>query len=102
VKEKRAGLNYREKIIWKQRAQVQWMSEGDINTRFFRHKASPYLQANSHGIICDKLDEPEHMAHEFYANLYKSDTTIGIEEVLSHVPRKITHEIIKSLNAEYT
>jgi hypothetical protein len=42
------------------------------------------------------------MAHEFYANLYKSDTTIGIEEVLSHVPRKITREMNKSLNTEYT
>jgi hypothetical protein len=49
VEEKMAGLNYREKIMWKQRAQVQWLWEGDINTRFFHHKASPYLQANSHG-----------------------------------------------------
>jgi hypothetical protein len=42
------------------------------------------------------------MAHDFYEELYRSEATIGIEEVLSHVPRKVTGDMNASLNAEYT
>jgi hypothetical protein len=42
------------------------------------------------------------MAHDFYADLYKSENTIGMEEVLSHVPRKVSGEMNEALNADYT
>jgi hypothetical protein len=42
------------------------------------------------------------MAHDFYEDLYKSENTIGIEEVMFHVPRKVTGEMNETLNAAYT
>ena len=38
----------------------------------------------------------------FYEDLYKSEGTIGIKEVLSHVPRKVTGEMNRELNSPYS
>jgi 5'(3')-deoxyribonucleotidase len=39
------------------------------------------------------------MAHDSYEKLYKSEGTIDIEEVLSHVPRKVIGDMNTSQNA---
>ena len=36
----------REEHMWRQRAQVQWLTEGDKNTRYFHVKASQRRQRN--------------------------------------------------------
>ena len=33
-------LCLREEIMWRQRARIQWLTEGDSNTKFFHRKAS--------------------------------------------------------------
>ena len=39
-------LMAREEHMWRQRAQVQWLTEGDKNTRYFHVKASQRRQRN--------------------------------------------------------
>ena len=51
------------------------------------------------GTFCVDSNELEVMTREFYENLYTSEETIGIEEVLSHVPRKVTDEMNVKLDA---
>uniref|UniRef100_A0A8R7PJE1 Reverse transcriptase domain-containing protein n=1 Tax=Triticum urartu TaxID=4572 RepID=A0A8R7PJE1_TRIUA len=42
------------------------------------------------------------MANEFYANLYTSEGTIGMEEVLSHIPVRVDGLMNSRLNADYS
>jgi hypothetical protein len=109
AEERIAELSYREEVMWRQRARVQWLAEGDMNTKFFHQKASNRKKKNrihkltrDNGTICDNQNELEQMARGFYENLYKAENTIGIEEVLSHVPRKVTGDMNESLNAAYS
>lgn len=43
----------------------------------------------------------EDMANEYYA-LYASKGTIGMEEVLSHIPKRINGKMNAQLNASYS
>lgn len=46
-------------------------------------------------------NEMEAMETSFYENLYASENTIGMEEVLSHIPVKVDDQINSMLNAPY-
>ena len=39
------------------------------------------------------------MANDFYSNLYASEGTIGMEEVLSHIPHRVEAALNSRLNA---
>ena len=41
------------------------------------------------------------MVSEFYKNLYASEGIVGMEEVLSHIPCKVSTEMNDILNAPY-
>lgn len=76
--------------MWKQRARVQWLAEGDKNTEFFHQKATNRRRKNQivklthdDGTICEELGQLEEMVLAFYENLYVAEGTIGIKEVLS-------------------
>ena len=83
--------------MWKQRSRIQWLNEGDNNTKFFHQKASRRRNKNritqlsrEDGTICEEIDEMQQMTRDFYRNLYSSEGTKNMEQVLSHVPRKVT------------
>ena len=46
--------------------------------------------------------EMEQMAKEFYNNLFASKGVANMEQVLDHVPHKVTADMNASLNAPYT
>jgi hypothetical protein len=80
--------------MWHQRSRIQWLSEGDKNTHFFHQRASRHrrknkighLKRSDGGTVTDDRQEMKELTREFYENLYTSDGTRGMEEVLSHVP----------------
>ena len=102
-------LNHREEIMWRQRSRVQWLSEGDNNTKFFHRKASSQRRKNK----IDALQKPDgsvtedhgtikSMTREFYANLFTSEGTYGMDAVLNTVPTRVTNDMNADLIKPYT
>jgi hypothetical protein len=94
--------------MWRQRAWVQWLLECDQNTCFFYQKANNRRNKNriehlvrDDGQVCVNNNELEKMAVDFYEDLYKSEGTIGIKEVIFHVPRQVSTVMNAHLTADY-
>jgi hypothetical protein len=58
--------------------------------------------ARQDGTFTEDVEDLNSMTAIFYQNLYYSEGTIGIEEVLSHVPCKVTPQLNAILIAPYT
>ena len=54
------------------------------------------------GSICTDRDELANMATEFYTNMYTSEGTIGMEEVLSHIPVRVDGIMNSKLSETYS
>ena len=101
-------LCYREEIMMRQRSRIHWLSEGDSNTQYFQKKASARRAKNTitsltrvDGSDTSDPEEMAGMASNFYEKLYTSEGTIGIEEVLSHIPSRVDGAMNARLNAVY-
>ena len=86
IEDRMEELSYQEEIMARQRSRITWLSEGDRNTEFFQRKASARRSKNrisqlnrADGSVCTDRDELANMATEFYASLYPSEGTIGME-----------------------
>jgi hypothetical protein len=101
-------LNFCEEIMCRQRSRIQWLAEGDGNTKFFHQKASTRKRKNrinelrrEDGTLCQDNEQLGNMVINFCENLYYSEGTVGMEEVLSHIPCKVTNEMNGMLCAPY-
>lgn len=57
---------------------------------------------NSLGVMVTDLVELRSMANAFYQDLYTSEGVQGIQQVIDHVPRKVTAAMNSELCAPYT
>jgi hypothetical protein len=97
-------LNRREEIMWKQRSRIQWLAAGDKNTRFFHLRASRRRKKNKinqlkkeNGVVTEDVMEMSRMVTSFYKELYTTEGTEEMDEVLNSVPRKVTPEMNSQL-----
>lgn len=102
-------LNHREEIMWRQRSRIQWLAEGDSNTQFFHRKASGRKRKNHidkltrpDGTVTSDPGEMKELARSFYNNLYTSEGTQGLADVLDTVPCHVNGEMNALLTAQYT
>jgi hypothetical protein len=104
IVERLMELNHREEVMWRQRARIQWLAEGDRNYRFFHLRASKRKKRNrisklrrANGSLTEDVQEMSSMAREFYKNLYSTEGTSGMDEVLNAVPVTVTQEMNERL-----
>jgi hypothetical protein len=76
--------NHKEEVMWRQRARIQWLAEGDKNTHFLYIRASKRKKRNhivklkrADGVMTEDTQELSTMAQDFYKNLYTTEGTIG-------------------------
>jgi hypothetical protein len=108
VIERIVELQHREEVMWRQRSRIQWLAEGDRNTRFFHLRASKRKKKNriarlkrTDGLFTEDQIELGHMAKDFYKSLYTSEGISGMEEVLNAVPVTVTAAMNEQLLAAY-
>jgi hypothetical protein len=90
-------LNHHEEVMWQQCSRVQWLQAWDKNTKFFHMRASQRKKKNKisrlkqpDGSVTEDVKELGSMTMGFYKNLYRSEGTQNMEEVLGTVPIKVT------------
>lgn len=99
----------REEMMEKQRSRVNLLKEGDRNTEFFHAKAKERARQNKiislkdeSGTIFSKQEDLEHLASDFYSNLFKAQDQLDPELVLQHVAPKLTDDMNKDLIKPFT
>jgi hypothetical protein len=93
-------LYEREEVMWRQRSRIQWLAEGDKNTRFFHLRSSKRKKKNqisrlkkSDGDMTEDVQEMAEMTSGSYEDLYRSEGTSNMGEVIDVIPCKVTHEM---------
>lgn len=72
-------LTIKEETFWRQRSRIQWLKEGDRNTKFFHKVAFSQRSANSilgltiNGVWSQDLGAIGSEVEDYYINLYKEE-----------------------------
>jgi hypothetical protein len=98
----------REEIMEKQHARLDWLKDGDRNTSFFQAKARERARVNrvtslkkENGEIVTEQEEMEKIREAFYTRLFTAQDVLEPDEILQHVPVKVTNEMNASLSAPF-
>jgi hypothetical protein len=90
------------------REEIQWLAEGDKNTRFFHLRASQRKKKNrvaelskSDGTVTTDEGEMGSIANSFYQNLYSSEGVSGMDEALRCVPTRVYPAMNRKLNSDF-
>ncbi|KAL9668767.1 hypothetical protein QQ045_006307 [Rhodiola kirilowii] len=80
----------REEILWQQRSRVNWLEEGDSNTKFFHAYATSRRKRNfinqllkSDGTTCTDRSEIQNEIVSYFKHLYAADNQASVSEMTS-------------------
>lgn len=101
----------KEEIMWRQRSRVQWLKEGDRNTKIFHARASQRRRRNGIVGITDTLGywvtnqkAIAQVAGQYFESIFSSSnpTDDDIFAILDQVSPKVTEEMNQVLTKEFT
>ena len=99
----------REAKMWAQRSKVQWLRDGDKNTRFFHSKATQRRRRNyikglydENGQWCTHPSRVTDTVVQFYQKLFTSCELVDFEEISEQIPTKVTEDMNVELLKEFT
>jgi len=99
-----------EETLWKQNSWIQWLKEGEQNTKFFHRSAMDHRGANK--ILSLKSEQGATLrTHQEFSTLLtthfssiaqesKDDRTEAIDELIKSIPKTITNEKNLALTRE--
>ncbi|XP_059436777.1 uncharacterized protein LOC132169841 [Corylus avellana] len=109
IKLKVQSLMELEELKWKQRARVEWLRNGDKNTRFFHACANQRRKSNSIRMVCDLagnyMETQEAIGDAFvdyFRELFTSGRSDCMEECLGAIDRRITDDMNMRLLRPFT
>jgi hypothetical protein len=104
-----AELLARKETTEKQRSRINWMKEGDRNTKFFQARSKERAKCNqinalrnADGVLITDQKDIEDLANDFYMELFTAQPELDIEGVLAHVPVWVTDQMNETLDAPFT
>ena len=101
----------KEEIMWRQRSRVQWLREGDRNTKFFHAQANQRKRRNGilgindqTGVWVSNQRAIARVAVDYFQSIFTSSspTEKDISKVVAQVFLKVTAEMNQVLCKEYT
>jgi len=82
-------LLYREEMMWLQRTRINWLKEGDRNTRYFHRKAKWRAKKNRIRKLkredeswCTNQIEMQGMASQYFSSLFTKDPSLCPDELV--------------------
>lgn len=81
-------LLYREEMLWLQRSRIDWLKEGDRNTKFFHSKAVWRAKKNkisklrdSEGTVHSSTNVLEQMSTDYFKEIFSADPSLDHSKV---------------------